>query len=320
MTGIILNNISDCYIGSNQVSEIWLGQTKIWPNQSHDYSTDYLTFECVLPGTITWNKTSSAPDRTISYSTDNGSTWTSVTSSENGTLMYYFNNSGDKIIVKGTNTAYGLYTSNTYNYFGGTAAVQVYGNIMSLIYGDNFIGQTTMNSIGYIFYSLFREYDGLIEACNLILPSTTLVEGCYRLMFYRCSNLYNTPTLPAMTLADYCYSRMFAECPRLVTAPELPATTLAIDCYFGMFRDCTSLIAAPELSATILINACYQNMFSGCTSLNYVKCYATDISATDCISSWLNGVSSTGTFYKDSNTTYPTGTSGIPSGWTVVNI
>jgi hypothetical protein len=47
---------------------------------------------------------------------------------------------------------------------------------------------------------------------------------------------------------------------------------------------------------------------------------ATDISAIDCLYNWVSNVASTGTFVKHPNmTTLPTGTNGIPSGWTVVN-
>ena len=44
---------------------------------------------------------------------------------------------------------------------------------------------------------------------------------------------------------------------------------------------------------------------------------ATDISATYCLAGWVDGVAASGTFIKDANTTIPTGTSGIPTGWTV---
>lgn len=47
---------------------------------------------------------------------------------------------------------------------------------------------------------------------------------------------------------------------------------------------------------------------------------ATDISASNCLNNWVNGVSSTGTFVKNAAmTSLPTGASGIPSGWTVQN-
>ena len=52
--------------------------------------------------------------------------------------------------------------------------------------------------------------------------------------------------------------------------------------------------------------------------MNYIKCLATDISANSCISNWVSGVSPTGTFVKSANMdSWPTGVSGIPSGWTV---
>jgi hypothetical protein len=45
---------------------------------------------------------------------------------------------------------------------------------------------------------------------------------------------------------------------------------------------------------------------------------ATDISARDCLNSWVDGVSSTGIFVKHPDmTSLPTGSSGIPNGWTV---
>jgi hypothetical protein len=67
-----------------------------------------------------------------------------------------------------------------------------------------------------------------------------------------------------------------------------------------------------------LADYCYQNMFYGCKSLNYIKMLATDKSAFNCLSGWVSGVASTGTFIKHPNmTSLPTGISGIPSGWTV---
>ena len=87
-----------------------------------------------------------------------------------------------------------------------------------------------------------------------------------------------------------------------------------------MFDGCTSLTNAPLLPATTLTEYCYNYMFKGCTSLSYIKCLATDISATNCTANWVNSVSATGTFVKDPNMTgWTTGVNGIPSGWTVKN-
>ena len=120
--------------------------------------------------------------------------------------------------------------------------------------------------------------------------------------------------------ADYCFYGLFDGCTSLTTAPELPATTLKVRCYWTMFTNCTSLTTAPELPATTLQNYCYAYMFSKCTKINYIKCLATNISASGCTEGWVNKVASTGTFVKAASMTgWTTGTSGIPSGWTVQN-
>jgi hypothetical protein len=153
------------------------------------------------------------------------------------------------------------------------------------------------------------------------LPATTLADYCYFAMFYGCTSMTMAPALPATTLADYCYGNMFYGCTNLTTASELPATTLANSCYASMFQDCTSLTTAPALPATTLVHRCYNFMFSGCTKLNSVTCLATDISAVECTNYWLNGVAKTGTFTKaESMEGWTTGSSGIPSGWTVKSI
>ena len=48
--------------------------------------------------------------------------------------------------------------------------------------------------------------------------------------------------------------------------------------------------------------------------------YITQQTDTDSTSNWVSSVSATGTFTKPAGTSIPTGTSGIPSGWTVVDV
>jgi len=152
------------------------------------------------------------------------------------------------------------------------------------------------------------------------LPAETLAKNCCRNMFNGCTALETAPALPAETLAVYCYYDMFSGCISLVNAPELPATTLFEYCYHYMFKGCTSLINAPELPAETLVNNCYGGMFSGCSSLSLIKCNATDITASYCLSDWTNGVASSGTFYKNTSmneSNWTRGNNGIPSGWDV---
>jgi hypothetical protein len=55
-------------------------------------------------------------------------------------------------------------------------------------------------------------------------------------------------------------------------------------------------------------------MFKGNGNLVEVTCLMT--SGFQC-SNWLANCSDTGTFYKDANASWASGTSGIPTGWTV---
>ena len=173
---------------------------------------------------------------------------------------------------------------------------------------------TTLAS--YCYSDMFSNCSSLTTAPAL--PATTLANECYAYMFAYCSSLTTAPELPATVLAEYCYNNMFEECTSLTTAPELPATTLANYCYNQMFYRCDSLTTAPELPATTLARYCYESMFTDCTSLNYIKCLATNISATNCTYWWVDNVSSTGTFVKDASmSSWTTGNNGIPTGWTV---
>ena len=166
-------------------------------------------------------------------------------------------------------------------------------------------------------YGMFQDCTSLTQSPEL--PATNLADNCYIYMFQRCTSLATAPELPATKLSNRCYSNMFAGCTSLITAPKLPATNLVNYCYDHMFWGCTSLTTAPELPATSLADYCYNTMFYDCTNLNYIKCLATDITATDCTGSWVSRVASTGTFIKHPDATWTTGTNGIPTGWTVVD-
>ena len=283
-----------------------------------DYTTEYLTFNILSTGTINWTVNSTAFTKTIDYKLNNGE-WVSITSNTGSSAPTITVNSGDKVQFRGNNAAYCDGGWNVlYNSFSGsTASFEIEGNIMSLIYGDNFKNNSTIND--YAFTGLFQQCVNLVSAENLVLPATTLAKGCYKTMFRDCTSLTTAPSiLPADTLETGCYAQMFMGCKSLTTAPELPATTLADNCYSGMFQFCRSLTTVPELPATNLTTQCYFNMFNGCNNLNYIKCLATDISASNCTNSWVSYVPSTGTFVKNPDmASWTIGNNGIPSGWTV---
>jgi hypothetical protein len=87
-----------------------------------------------------------------------------------------------------------------------------------------------------------------------------------------------------------------------------------------MFYGCNSLTAAPDLPATTLASYCYQYMFNGCSNINYIKMLAPMISSTY-LTSWVYGVSPTGTFVKNAAATWDIrGISGIPYEWDVETV
>ena len=58
-------------------------------------------------------------------------------------------------------------------------------------------------------------------------------------------------------------------------------------------------------------------MFYQASSLRKITCYLVSGIINTNTNLWVYGVSSTGTFIKDPNATWPSGDSGIPEGWTV---
>lgn len=257
------------------------------------YEQRYLTFNITSGGTIRWAAYGSNYNKVIQYSINDGE-WASITASSTTAINVATN---DVVRFKGTNSTYAG-DKNNYAGFdsGGTAYFNIEGNIMSLIYGDNFVGQTAMTGT-YNFCSIFKS-SKVVSAENLILPATTLT--------------------------DYCYRAMFSYCTNLTTAPELPATTLADSCYWYMFENC-AITTAPVLNARTIVAGCYGHMFEGCTNLNYIKCLVTSgFGANSAMADWAKNVSDAGTFVKDRTTVvgsgqWTYGNSGIPSHWTIVD-
>lgn len=279
------------YVGTREVQKILLGTGVVWP--TIDYSQIPLTFEIISGGTINWVKGSGylAPEQiTIQYKLNDGS-WKDISATTAGTQIAV--SAGDIIEFRGNLTRYGETDASRYrNFSGSTAVFEIKGNIMSMANSSGYASATTLVS-DRSFEGLFRDCTGLTSAEHLVLPADILTDSCYRRLFYNCSSLEKAPELPATTLANYCYSSMFYNCASLTTAPVLPASVLAENCYNGMFQDCASL--------------------------NYVKCLATDITATDSVRYWFFRASETGTFVKHPDTTWPSGISGIPTGWTIEN-
>lgn len=301
------------------------------------YDKDPLIIEAIEDGTININNPQGL---SITYSKDPSMAMGTTSSLSFISIPV---SKGDKVRFWGDNPVYsgsGMEYLNTT--FSGTAPHYVYGDIRSLVSSGNFPNVTSLEA--HAFSGLFagnvnlrinehlyftmgaakvgeRAFQGMFSGCTGIrfapeLPATTLGSECYANMFSDCNQLRKPPVLPATKLAAFCYSGMFSRCIRLQDAPELPATNLAEGCYMNMFDNCRALASAPKLKAAKLVPECYAYMFRDCALLGNVTCLATNPGAgyTD---DWLSGVPSSGTFVKKSGVSWPSGSSGIPSGWTV---
>ena len=126
---------------------------------------------------------------------------------------------------------------------------------------------------------------------------------------------------------EYAFTELFYQNTKLKDASGLllPATKLAPRCYYCMFSGCSELTAAPELPATELVKWCYRMMFYKCKNLASVTSLATSGFETEkCLYDWLNGagsgVTGTKTFTAVSGINWPAGESGIPDGWSRVDV
>lgn len=89
----------------------------------------------------------------------------------------------------GTNNAFGTGAENTSSRIAMNKDCEVYGNIMSLL-GPDFATATTLPStrtFAYLFSGQAHLKNSLEE--GLVLPATTLTDGCYRGMFKGCTGL-----------------------------------------------------------------------------------------------------------------------------------
>lgn len=223
----------------------------------------------------------------IGYTTDYGITWDMLTYDDAAHTVTIPVVEGDVVMLAGH--ALRLADSAVHTKIGGSVSFDAGGNTMSLLDKENFASMTAVNS---------HAFRNLFAGSRIVAP----------------------PALPATQLAESCYESLFSGCTSLWQAPALPATVLAEACYRNLFSGCMSLTISPVLAAAVLAPYCYENMFRTDMSLNAITMLATDISAAGCLDNWVLNVTPTGTFTKAAAmTTLPTGASGIPDGWTVID-
>ena len=264
------------------------------------YEESYFTIRALESGLLKWDVAN------VEYSLDRKSwkTWTG---------SYTFQKD-DAIRFKGKNDSY------EENCIESTGKISVEGNIMSLIYLDDFVGKKTLKASAStkenLFKGLFKDNDKLISSDKLILLAAD-IRGCYyeffkncsqmtkgpditvpkpevnscRSMFEDCVSLKVAPKLPATNLSPFCYVTMFKNCKSLVEAPDLPSTTVPQSAYNSMFYDCSALTKAPELPAKNIGIQAYRFMFHYCTSLTEAPSLPATTLAKGCYELMFRGTS-----------------------------
>ena len=300
--------------------------TAIWTRYNHIANSTsykpYFTMDCTNNGgvLISRKNASTAPSNEelfhYSVSEDNGVTWSNWTQINIGTPLQlisgkkyrwkcnshlnfqsgYTNNS-----VSGHRSTYNIeahsYSGNglhyNFHFFakdGSTPKVNLSGNILSLMFGDDFIGKEDETLPSGAFQKMFNPYSltnypstnasSIIEAKDLILPSKTLSTGAYHQIFNGCTALKSTPKILAENaIGDYCCAEMFANCTSLIDAHELKITNFGTSIYAcsGMFFGCTKLTKAVIPPAAQIACGTYYIMYTNCSELIEVP----DIPATE---------------------------------------
>lgn len=192
------NEITGVKLNSKNILKVYMNSKQVWPESSEPVVLkDYLSFYGFADITFT-----NGQSNEFDYSYDQV-TWTHVT----GNFTIPLSRDNPTVYLRGNNTNFA--TSNTVSsHFNITAGTYCSGNIMSLLYGDDFEDKLTLPR-HYVFVGLFNG----------------------------CTGLKSIPKLPATTLSQYCYRQMFGGCTSLtdISDLELPATTLARGCYGLMF-------------------------------------------------------------------------------------
>lgn len=218
------------------------------------YENQYMTTAALGSGNITFtmpSKVGTSYLTNVSYR-KNGGEWTTTTNSSSEVVVTVSVVANDIIEWKGNGKRLcggGAYTSASR--FGGTVQFNVYGNAMSMLWGDDFIGQTQFPDTARerVMQGLFYQ-SSVVDASNLVLPAT---------------HLSNT----------HAYMGMFSGCTSLVYPPaELPkpesSVTLELT-YIAMFDGCSSMIRCPDMNWEGALGTCkngtFYKMFYGCTAL-----------------------------------------------------
>ena len=131
---------------------------------------------------------------------------------------------------------------------------EIFGNVMSLLKGKDGLEGATAIEAKNAFYGLFAGADKLVNNDErlLVLPATTLTEGCYQDMFNGCKGIEKAPELPAPTLVKDCYQEMFAGCSKLKYVKCLATDISAENCTKGWLTNAGTEATGEKVLETLV--------------------------------------------------------------------
>ena len=197
-------------------------------NPYAEYLSQYMTVEMLASGTISLTIGRTSSDRTVGYSINDGS-WvdTSYRNADNSpkTITTPSLNTGDKVrwrceSVDGAfSKSYGV-TS----YFASTANCNVYGNALSLVYGDSFEGEDSVDSSFQTFRESFKNGFKCVNAEYFVFPIDTVHGNMFFDAFYRNAILEKGPALLSSEIQSQALRGMFSGCTSLQSIAILADT------------------------------------------------------------------------------------------------
>ena len=141
---------------------------------------------------------------------------------------------------------------------------------------------------------------------RFVFTDTVYGNGCIDSLI--CKDIQNA------VITEFCFYALFSHCSTLITAPYISSKDPANYSYRALFSYCDNLTNC-TINVTTIASGCFYRMLRDCSSLKTITIRVSDYSDTS-FNGWLVNASTNGDFYCPAELTIPTGTSGIPSGWT----
>jgi len=210
-------------------------------------------------------------------------------------------------------------------YFNGMSNCKVYGNVASLV---NYVSEMPSNCFPRLFY-----FVGVIDFSGLIIPWNTIPAYGLHNFIYGDSQITSDtqlPFYPATTVNDSGYMRMIRALANLTSfdmTKHFCVKQAGREIFNQMFLDCSKLESIKVKFDIEPISSSTTRMFANLavTTATPPLRNIINLDPEPTTTKYYNWTPSQlanldGTFTKAAGVTWSTGTSGIPTGWTVVEI